>query len=535
MKKSLFLLGVLVLTSFTSVGQTSFKSGDLFYSILKGNTVEVAPSESYKLDGFPTDLVIPSTVTNNGTTYEVTAIGQGALADLTSLVSVTLPTTLKVISRDAFINSLLTKITFQSATLDSLGQGAFWGCSLLESIDVPEGVKYLRDGCFGSCSSLRHVSLPSTLISMENQVFVNCSALTELKMAATVPPAFPEINVPNPDSGLYFNAVFWGVGWDKCIVYVPNDEAVGAYSFAMGWSNFKTIMSPDMGFVFEGILYRVLPDGESVEIASAIDSSPVYDIPEIVSFDGVDYKVVSLGDQAFKSNTNIQGIVLPASLKSIGHDVFVDSSLSSILFSDGMFLDTMGPAVFYNCDGLTSISLPEGLVELPYNIFNTCDNLTSVTLPRTLQYFSTEVFTDCVGLKDLTLMSPVPPSIINDDLTGVFWNVPTKENVIVHIVAGTEEAYAATVWNETNFLQVIGSVVDGIDSSEISAAVNVYADGNGKITIVSDASNPVYVYNVAGGNVYSGTAKANQAVNVNVAKGIYMVKVGNIAKKVMVK
>ena len=98
MRKLFFLFLALVAT--TSLWAQTFQVGDLYYNITSSSapyTVEVSDAVSSI-----TSAVIPSTVTYNGTTYSVTSIGDLAFYDCSSLTSITIPNSVTSIGGGAF-------------------------------------------------------------------------------------------------------------------------------------------------------------------------------------------------------------------------------------------------------------------------------------------------------------------------------------------------------------------------------------------------------------------------------------------------
>ena len=87
-----FLLSLLVaLLTTLSTHAYDFKSGDLYYNITSYTTVEVTDHWSPSNYQGLTTATIPESVTYNGTTYSVTSIGFGAFFCCTSLTSITIP------------------------------------------------------------------------------------------------------------------------------------------------------------------------------------------------------------------------------------------------------------------------------------------------------------------------------------------------------------------------------------------------------------------------------------------------------------
>ena len=69
---------------------------------------------------------------------------------------------------------------------------AFYACSSLTSIIIPEGVSVLNPDLFNGCESLISVYIPSTLTYLEESIFYNCSSLEEIHCLATTPPVAEE-------------------------------------------------------------------------------------------------------------------------------------------------------------------------------------------------------------------------------------------------------------------------------------------------------------------------------------------------------
>ena len=94
--------------------------------------------------------------------------------------SIDIPEGVTIISDWCFLGcSSMESITLPS-TIKQIGENAFMNCSALTSIDIPEGVTIIPDYCFSGCSSMESITLPSTIKKIGEYAFDGCSALTSI-------------------------------------------------------------------------------------------------------------------------------------------------------------------------------------------------------------------------------------------------------------------------------------------------------------------------------------------------------------------
>ncbi len=96
-----------------------------------------------------------------------------------------LPDTCTKLSDWAFIgNPYLETIDLTGIT--EIGLHAFYHCTALKSIAVPEGITELKEAVFGSCTALTEVTLPSTLDVIGDSCFYSCTSLSEITIPGRV-------------------------------------------------------------------------------------------------------------------------------------------------------------------------------------------------------------------------------------------------------------------------------------------------------------------------------------------------------------
>ena len=113
-----------------------------------------------------------------------------------------------------------------------------------------------------------------------------------------------------------------------------------------------------------------------------------------------------LGDHVFYDCSGLTSLTLPSGLTEIGVGAFeACSGLTSITLPSGV--TSIGECAFIYCRGLTSITLPSGVTKIGNDAFEACSGLTSLTLPSGLTEIGHGAFQYCSGLTSLTLPSGV--------------------------------------------------------------------------------------------------------------------------------
>ena len=249
--KKLFTL-FLGLVATTSLWAHDFKVDGIYYKYLDGNNVKVTYRGDYYNsydDEYSGEVIIPSTVRYNGTTYSVTSIGYAAFYFCSCLSSVTIPN-----------------------SVTSIGDEAFYGCSRLTSMTIPNSVTSIGNRAFDGCDGLTSITIPNSVTSIGNRVFSGCTSLTSVTIGNSV-------------------------------------TSIGDYAF-YGCSRLTSVTIPN--------------------------------------------SVTSIGRYAFDGCSRLTSITIPNSVTSIGDLAFAScTSLTSVTI--GNSVTSIGNLAFYNCSSLTSI------------------------------------------------------------------------------------------------------------------------------------------------------------------------------------
>ena len=125
-------------------------------------------------------------------------------------------------------------------------------------------------------------------------------------------------------------------------------------------------------------------------------------IPSKVTYEDEEYSVTKIGDWVFYGCNSLTSITIPESVTEIGEMTFIlCSSLTSITLHEG--LTEIGESAFYGCSSLTSITIPESVTEIGSNAFLDCSSLTSITIPKGVTEIGEDAFYGCSSLTSITI------------------------------------------------------------------------------------------------------------------------------------
>ena len=155
----------------------------------------------------------------------------------------------------------------------------------------------------------------------------------------------------------------------------------------------------------DGIYYNLIPKGNLAEVTNGDTYySGSVTIPEKFTYDGVEYSVTSIGNNAF-SGCGLTSISIPNSVTSIGNNAFSGCGLTSISIPNSV--TSIGNYAFQNCSSLTSVTIPNSVISIGYMVFYGCSGLTSVTIPNSVTRIGEWFFQYCSGLTSVTIPNSV--------------------------------------------------------------------------------------------------------------------------------
>ena len=112
--------------------------------------------------------------------------------------------------------------------------------------------------------------------------------------------------------------------------------------------------------------------------------------------------VTAIGDEAFLNNKTMIHVLIPDSVTSIGESAFEGcTSLLSVSIPDSV--EFIGNSAFKDCTSLGYAHLPENTkyTVIGYEIFYNCENLKEIEIPEYVTRIESESFYDCVELQEI--------------------------------------------------------------------------------------------------------------------------------------
>ena len=384
------LTSIKIPNSVTSIGKGAFEWCDSLTSIEIPNSVTSIGDEAFYNCSRLTSINIPE---------GVTSIGNRAFNRCSSLTSIKIPEKVMSIGDRAFYEcSKLTSINVEKnnqnycsedgvlfnkdkteliqypskkadkqyvipGSVTSIGNGTFYDCNNLTSINIPEGVTSIGGYAFCECSSLTSIEIPSSLTIIRDNTFHNCRSLTNI----TIPEGVTSI-------GEY---AFKGCSSLTSIEIPSSVTSIGSWAFnsCQSLTNIKIperVMSIGHGAFYE---CRSLT-GINVE-----ENNQNYCSEDGVLFNKDKTKIIRYPEGKHGSQ-----YVIPNSVTSIGDYAFwMCSSLTSIEVPSSV--TSIESGAFRECSRLTSIEIPSSVTSIKDQAFYFCTRLTTINYHGTEEQF----------------------------------------------------------------------------------------------------------------------------------------------------
>lgn len=376
-----------------TIDEYAFRNCDVLTKIVIPDTIKEVhySAYDYSSDG---DDSHPRTITlviaDNSKT--VTSAMTDGLENIAN--QVILPASLTTIGEDAFYNcSLLSELTIPE-NVTMIERGAFQYCSSLNNLLLPKNLKELGTSAFAS-TGLKTVTIPDKVTSIPESAFSGCKSLESVTLSKTL----KTIN----------RYAFADCSSLKSIVIPEGTETISEYAFldcdtlseVTIPSSILTINSEAFdSYYTEDYADRIIIFAEGTEEITSDLMAPFHKsavkvvLPETVT---------TIGNSAFQNFERLEEINLPESITSIGTEAFwYCTSLRSLELPDK--LDKISQGLCYSCISLESVKLPAGINKITDRAFYGCESLKEIISDVQDFRFRSTSFTNCYSLLDPRFM-----------------------------------------------------------------------------------------------------------------------------------
>ena len=396
-----------------------------------------------------TDVAIPTTVTDDGKTYNVVAVGNNGFKGNTALKTVSMPGSVKSIGASAFSGCTgLTKVIFGNK-IETIGTGAFTGVTFYDfegsgtiavSVDnlkgtmfelsedklcqidlttlTVDGIKYRlsTEGSVNTATAYGYyrtdlpedgkVTIPQTVsdnrtgttvtynvIGIGKNIFYNC---TDLK----------SITIPDSVTSIGENAFYDCTGLTS-VALGNGIKSIEEYLF-YGCTSLSSVTIPDAVTSIGKGAFEECTSLTAVSIPDAVTEIGVeafYKCSKVETLT-IGNGVITIGEKAFGYCESLKSVTIPDSVTTIGRCAFTNcKALESIAIPDTV--TSMGDSMFWYCTALRSAVIGNGITAIGEDMFFSCEALEEVTIGNNVTSIGSEAFRACEKLNGITLPDSV--------------------------------------------------------------------------------------------------------------------------------
>ena len=350
------------------------------------------------------------------TITDATGISANAFYGCTMIESLTLNEGITTIYDKAFYNCTALKSMILPSSVTGLGSYAFYECSNMASITLSNLTK-INDYTFKDCSSLDGVVLPETLTEIGNYAFSGCVGLTGITIPNTVTnigrnafsgcAGITELTLPN---GLQTIGQESFKNMQLQSIVVPNSvTSIGASAF-QGCSYLKIVHITNGDVTNLTALGKDAFSGAHSSLCIIVPQDTLKAYKEATNWSSYASKIFAENNIVDNSYLIVDGVLkqyignsetvtTPANITSIGNYAFAYSNVKSVIIGNGV--TTIGQYAFAYCASLQTVTIDDSVASIGDYAFYNCQKLETVSYGSGLSAIGNYAFAECSELSKI--------------------------------------------------------------------------------------------------------------------------------------
>lgn len=304
---------------------------------------------------------IPDSIGYDNINYPITHIGKEAFKGYRGLTTVSLGNCLKVIEDNAFEGCVeLVKLDMPNS-LETIKGAAFARCGF-SVVEISDGVKEIGENAFNSSSTLNSVKIGKSVTTIGRRAFSECPALTSVTLGENLKfiktsafencKALSNIVLPSSlqviDSRAFYNTALVSVSVPSSVVNIDKDAFERIYSL-------KEIKVDEANTVYSDIDGVLCSKTKTVLFRYPNSKGKTYTVPNTIK---------KIYDRAFSYCRDLETIVFPASVISIGNSIFDWGGEYQPKLKSITILNPEPAKIEYTIDRKVFVLVPKQSVEL---------------------------------------------------------------------------------------------------------------------------------------------------------------------------
>ena len=401
--KSFATIVAMLMCCITTCAQTLVDG--IWYNFYSNGTAEVTQNGKYT-----GNVTIPATVSYNDQTYDVTSIGYEAFYYCSSLTSITIPNSVTSIGYSAF--NYCSKLT--DVHITSIEN---W-CSITFG-DSDSNPLYNGGNLYLNGNLVTEITIPSSVSQIKTYAFYYSGV--KITLQSTTPPVLKSTSafdsnscfvVPSAAYDDYCSAPYWSnmktrITKDdmnvKNVALTANSNR-SALETEIGEANLRYVTDLTISGTINSYDFMVMRNKmtmlRNLDLSEATIVANKYE--HYTNYCTEDNKFPEYGLYNCKLNT----LILPKNIESIGsYAIAYNMQLREVEIQKGVI--TIGNRAFDDCSKLTQVDIPNSVTSIGSHAFYGCSNLKSVEIQKGLVSIGQDCFASCRSLSSIML----PPSI----------------------------------------------------------------------------------------------------------------------------